>query len=224
VSALVRTPRALAVALAGVLATACGAPGSRAAVRTTSIATIEVAPVAVTTVTSIGEDEPEPSTVEPTGPTIVIERAHDPNRVAPGSAALVGSTVQRALGRAGFTTMSRAESSPSVDAAFIVTPTVHALKVSREGSRTTISCSITLRISSWSQKDQVERWEAYSTAAAMGKARATTSSAPAQVELGIRDCLEGAVRAAAAREVIPFLRRVTLESRNVSGSSLDTEL
>lgn len=185
------------------------------------IATIEVAPVAITTASI---EEEQPAAVEPTGPTIVIERAHDPNRVARGSVTLVDSTVQRTLGRAGFTTTSRAESSTSINAAFIVTPTVHALKVSPEGARTTISCSITLRISSWSQKDQVERWEAYSTASAMGKARATTSSARAQVELGIRDCLEGAVRAAAAREVIPFLRRVTLGSRNVSGSTSRPEL
>lgn len=190
----------------------------------TPIATIEVAAVAVTTDASSIEEETAPSTSEPTRPTILIERAHDPNRVAPGSAALVGGTVQRALGRAGFTTTSRAESSASVGAAFIVTPTVHTLKVSPEGARTTISCSITLRISSWSHTDQVERWEAFSTASAMGKARATTSSARAQVELGIRDCLEGAVRAAAAREVIPFLRKVTRESKNILGSSLRTEL
>ena len=83
----------------------------------TPIATPEVAAVAVTTVASSIEEEPAPAPVAPTGPTILIERAHDPNRVAPGAAALVGSTVQRALGRAGFTTTPRAESAATIEAA-----------------------------------------------------------------------------------------------------------
>ncbi len=188
----------------------------------TPIATLEVAGVAVTEVASI-EEQPEPSPPDVTGPKVAIERSHDPNRVAPGSAAMVGTTVQRALSRAGFTTASRADGE-AIDASFLVTPTVHALTVSNEGSRTTISCSITLRISPWSPQEQVERWEPHTSATATGEARATTSSARAQVNLGVRDCLEGAVRAAASREVIPFLRRVTLESQNISGSTSHAEL
>lgn len=181
------------------------------------MATIEVAPITVAAVASLSI-EAKPAT----RPTILIDRAHDPNRVAPGATAAVGITVQRALDRAGYATAARSDG--RVDAEFLVTPTVHSLTVSAEGSRTTISCRITLRISPWSQDEQLERWEPHSTASAMGEARATTSNTRAQVELGMRDCLESAVKAAAAREVIPFLKGVTGESKNISGSTSRAEL
>jgi hypothetical protein len=181
------------------------------------MATIEVAPVTVAAVATVSI-EAEPAT----GPTILIDRAHDPNRVAPGAVTAVGTTVQRALARAGYATASLGDRQR--EAEFIVTPTVRSLTVSPEGSRTTIACSITLRISPWSHAEQVERWEAQSSASAMGEARATTSNTRSQVELGMRDCLEGAVKAAAAREVIPFLRRVTRESKNFSGSTSHADL
>lgn len=224
-AALPRTPRTLGVTLAGVLATACGAPAA------TSVAprapTMAPPPVAVS---EVAPTAPSPvvitTVVEPvaTGPMILIDPPHDPNHVGATAAATVGVTVQQALGRAGFTTAPRVSTTPEVNAEFIVTPTLHSLTISPEGSRTTISCSITLRISPWSQDEQVERWEAGSSASATGEARATTSSARAQVTLGVRDCLEGAVRAAAAREVIPFLRRLTLESKNISDVTSRTEL
>lgn len=226
VSPCVRRHRQLAVALAGVLATACGAPATRPAAISTAprvaqpIATLEVASAAVTTIASIEEEAP--ARIEPSGPTILVERALDPNRVAPGAVALIGVTVERTLGRAGFSTAPAGDS--SVDASYVVTPTMQALTVAPEGSHTTITCSITLRVSPWSAAEQVERWEAQSTASASGEARATTSNARGQVELGIRECLEGAVRAAAARQVIPFLTRMTREPRNVSDSSSSAEL
>jgi hypothetical protein len=144
------------------------------------------------------------------GPVIVIERMHDPHRVAVGTAARVSAVVVRALERAGFAAAPRGERT-APDAAFLVSPTVHAVTVTPEGPRTTITCSVTLRIAPWSAADQTERWEPHVTAAALGEARATTSSARAQVALGITDCLESAVYAAASREVIPFLRRIDSE-------------
>lgn len=217
-SALPRPPCPFALALAGVLATACSAPGPRPAEipRTTPIVRIEVAPVTVAAVAAVAVEAPPA-----TGPTILIDRAHDPNGVASGAAAAVNITVQRTLGRAGYVTAARGE---AVDAEFLVTPTVHSLTVSPEGARTTISCRITLRISPWSTDDQLERWEAHSTASATGEARATTSSVRAQVELGMRDCLESAVQAAASRELIPFLRGSNPRVENISDSTSRAEL
>lgn len=225
-SALLGSSRAVVVALAGVLATACSAPGTRpASTHATPIATLEVAAVAVTAAPAIEEDpQVEPPALEAAGPTILIERAHDPNHVATDAAATIGVTVQRTLGRAGFTTATRAEDVVPVDASFVVSPTLHSLTVTAAGARTTISCSITLRIAPWSESEQLERWEPNATASATGEALVTTSNARTQVALGVRDCLDGAVQAAAAQQVIPFLRRRTLESKNISDSSSREEL
>ncbi len=220
---LSRSHRKLAVAFASALATACGAPVASPAEiprpvpipHPSPIVSREIAPVTVATV-SIEAATPA------TGPVILIDRAHDPNRIGRDATDAVDTTVQRALDRAGYATAVRGDA--AIVGAFLVTPTVHSLTVAPEGSHTTISCSITLRISPWSSDEQVERWEAHSTASATGEARATTSNTRAQVELGVRDCLEGAVTAAAAREVMPFLRRMTRESKNVSDSTSRTEL
>ena len=145
--------------------------------------------------------EPAPATllVDEPAPTILVARAHDPHRLARG--ARVSATVERAFARAGY----RAGPSGRVEAArFIVSPTVHAVTVTRDARSTTISCRVTLRVAPWSRG---ERWEPHTTASATGEARASTGNARAQIELGIDDCLESAVDAATTREVIPFLRR-----------------
>lgn len=224
--ALPHCPRALAaIAVAGAVATACSAPVAnlpvlRRATIAAPIARLELAPAAITP----SARTPVAVAHAATGPTILIDRAYDPKRVAAGAAATVAVTVQHALARAGFSTVARAEKRALDDATFIVSPTVRSLRVTAEGPRSTISCSITLRISPWSTVDQVERWEPYTTASATGAARAATSNARPQIALGIRDCLEGATHAAASREVIPFLRRMTLESKNISGSTSHAKL
>lgn len=197
----------MAVVVASALATACSAPVVRTsrAPRPVPIATI-IAPTALASLREpvIAETAP----VAGTGPTIVIEHAHDPNRLATGATARVGATVENDLSRAGFRAASRDLDEMPTGEAFIVSPTVQTLLVATEGGSTTISCKVTLRVAPWSADDQRERWEPHTTATVTGEARATTSHARAQVELGIRDCLEGAVHAATSREVIPFLRRV----------------
>ena len=145
--------------------------------------------------------EPAPATllVDEPAPTILVARAHDPHRLARG--ARVSATVERAFTRAGYP----AGAPGRVEAArFIVSPTVQAVTVTREARSTTIACRVTLRVAPWSGG---ERWEPHTTASATAEARATTGNARAQIELGIDDCLESAVNAAATREVIPFLRR-----------------
>jgi hypothetical protein len=162
----------------------------------------------------------------PGQPLLLIGRTVDPDRVAPrGATERVRRIAERTLERAGFPTEPlpassagseppRAEAAVAGDGpvlrAFVVSSTVKQLDIKREGPQTTITCSITLMVAPWSAEDQREHWEPETTAAATGTARATVSGSRAQLDVGVSDCLEGAVAAAATREVIPFLRRVQI--------------
>jgi hypothetical protein len=178
----------------------------------------------------MGADKPEAPRVvanpSPGQPILMIGRTADPRRVAPrGATDRVRTIAERTLERAGYPTQplpappnaERAEASAAPIAAgrllraFVVSSTVQQLEITREGPSTTIACSVTLMVAPWSPDDQRERWDPETTAAATGSARATVSGSRAQLDTGVNDCLEGAVEAAATREVIPFLRRVAIQ-------------
>lgn len=200
----------VAVAIASAVATGCSPAVTTRPARPVPVAMIAasatpavIAPPSIES--SIAHDraieEPEPDAGD--GTLVFVQAAHDPQRLAAG--APVRATVERTLSRAGFRARA-AEPDPVVSSGmFVVSPAVHELTIETTGPSTTITCRVTLRVAPWTG---VERWEPNTTASATGEARATTSNARAQIQLGVADCFEGAVRAAATRQVIPFLNSV----------------
>ncbi|MDB4961177.1 MAG: hypothetical protein JWP01_1176 [Myxococcales bacterium] len=232
-----RTNAATVTLIASVVATACSGAATRDPHGPRSIPITEVAASsersiartpAVLPMERISAAPAIAAEPLPGQPLLMIGRTADPNRVAPrGATDRVRSIAERTLERAGFPTEplptsdegsqpARAEAAAAPAAtgqllrAFVVSSTVQQLDITRQGPQTTIACSVTLMIAPWSAEDQRERWEPETTAAATGSARATVSGSRAQLEIGVSDCLEGAVEAAATREVIPFLRRVAI--------------
>ena len=196
------------IAIASAVATGCSPTVTTRPARSVPVAMIAasatravIAPPLVEQ-RSIALPDHEPAPGADSGTLIFVQAAHDPQRLA--ARAPVSATVERTLTHAGFRARAAEPDPVATPGMFVVTPTVHELTIDTTGSSTTITCRITLRVAPWTG---VERWEANTTASASGEAQATTSNARAQIELGIADCFEGAVRAAAARQVIPFLKK-----------------
>ena len=134
---------------------------------------------------------------------------------------LVGDTgdrviriVKKGVERTGYATQwpggppTSADLSSARSRAFIVASTVKKIEIQKQALQTTISCTVTMRISPWGGKDSGERWEANKAAAASGSAKATTGNNEREVNGGIRDCLEAVAEDVTNRQVIPFLKRL----------------
>ena len=80
----------------------------------------------------------------------------------------------------------------------------------KAGTQTQIACTVAIRVAPWSGKDGGEKWEANKAATASGSAKASTSSRERDIQSGIRDCVEAVAEDVAARQVVPFLKRVAL--------------
>ena len=123
----------------------------------------------------------------------------------------ITALVTRLLGGAGLVTEwpaplpTSAELTAARCRGMIAVPAVHRVEVMTSGLQTRIECLVSIRIAPWDGIDGGERWEPHRTATATGTARALTSSAPRQVELGIRDCLDDAVEAVITRRLASFL-------------------
>lgn len=122
----------------------------------------------------------------------------------------LAALAERELTTAGFATQwpGTAPDQAALAAAdctgFVVGLRVEALEIARGDAQAVISCAITVHVAAWAGTDGGERWEPGTMATARGRAKATASLR--QVDLGVRDCVEGALHAVAAREVVPFIR------------------
>jgi hypothetical protein len=91
---------------------------------------------------------------------------------------------------------------------FIVESQVKKVEVEKTGRRTTIGCTVSIRVAPWSGKDGGEKWEANKAATAQGSAKAQTGTSQREIDAGVRDCLEAVAEDVTSRQVVPFLKRL----------------
>ena len=93
--------------------------------------------------------------------------------------------------------------------AFIVGAAVAKLEVSRTGGRAEIRCSVSVRVAPWSGSDGNEVWQAHNSASASGNGKVVGASTPAAIDGSKRDCLLAVAEQITARQVVPFLKKMT---------------
>jgi hypothetical protein len=92
--------------------------------------------------------------------------------------------------------------------AFLVAPTISALTVSKRGRQAEVACTVSVRVAPWSGTDGSETWTAQRAASASGSGKAITTSDPAGIAGGMRDCVLAVAEEVTANEVVPFLRKL----------------
>ena len=91
---------------------------------------------------------------------------------------------------------------------FLVAPTISALTVSKRGRQAEVACTVSVRVAPWSGTDGSETWTAQRAASASGSGKAITTSDPAGIAGGMRDCVLAVAEEVTANEVVPFLRKL----------------
>jgi hypothetical protein len=150
------------------------------------------------------------------GVFVNIDTTTDQSKLAPSDAGeRLARIVRASVERTGYATTwpgglpTQTQLSTSHARAFIIASTVKKIEISTLGRQTQISCKVEIRIAPWSGTDGGEKWEANKAAAASGSAKATTSNAERDIAGGVRDCLEAVAEDITARQVMPFLKRLT---------------
>ena len=92
---------------------------------------------------------------------------------------------------------------------YIVASTVKKIDITKSGPQTQIACTLSIRVSPWEGTDGGEKWEANRAASASGSAKATTGNDSRSIQGGVRDCLEAVTENVTARQVVPFLKRLS---------------
>jgi hypothetical protein len=153
------------------------------------------------------------------GPPVFInvDMTMDQSRRLPKEAsATVTNIVKSKVAATGYATSwpgglpTQAELSSSRSRAFIVASTVKKVAVTKAGAQTQIACTVAIRVAPWAGKDGGEKWEANKAATASGSAKASTGSRARDIQGGIRDCVEAVAEDVAARQVVPFIKRIAL--------------
>jgi hypothetical protein len=93
--------------------------------------------------------------------------------------------------------------------AFIVGAAVAKLEVSQMGGRAEIRCSVSVRVAPWSGSDGNEVWQAHNSASASGNGKVVGASTPTAIDGSKRDCLLAVAEQITARQVVPFLKKMT---------------
>ncbi|MBK9036284.1 MAG: hypothetical protein IPL61_34405 [Myxococcales bacterium] len=91
---------------------------------------------------------------------------------------------------------------------FLVAPTISALAVQKRGNQAEITCTVSVRVAPWAGVDGAEKWAAQRAASASGSAKAITSTDPASIASGMRDCVMAVAEEVTAKQVVPFLRKL----------------
>jgi len=137
------------------------------------------------------------------------------NKLPAGSADRISRIVKSAVDNTGYKTSWPGGLPTSRDLAknnaqgYIVASTVKKVDIAKSGSQTQIACTLSIRVSPWEGTDGGEKWEANRAASASGSAKATTANDPRAVAGGVRDCLEAVTENVTARQVVPFLKRLS---------------
>jgi hypothetical protein len=154
----------------------------------------------------------------PNAPAIFIniDAATDQsNKLPTGGSARLTKIVKSSVERTGYSTSwpgglpTSADLTSSRSRGFIVASTVKKVDITKAGTQMQIACTVVLRVAPWNGSDGGERWEANKAASASGSAKATTGSRPSDVQSGVRDCVEAVAEDVTARQVVPFLKRLS---------------
>jgi hypothetical protein len=147
---------------------------------------------------------------------VMVERVADLTHSVPSPMRdRAAHSVQRVVGRTGYATRwphglptSRALAAQRCRG-FVIATAIDAVEVTRDGARTQIRCSVSLRVAAWNGTDGGERWEPNTTATARASAATTSSSQRQRIDDATGDCLDSAITAATSERVVPFLRRIS---------------
>ncbi len=93
--------------------------------------------------------------------------------------------------------------------AFLIGASVGLLEVSRTGGKAEIRCSVSVRVAPWSGSDGNEVWQAEKAASASGNGKVVGAATPSAIDGSKQDCLLAVAEQITARQVVPFLRRMT---------------
>lgn len=144
-----------------------------------------------------------------------IDATTDQSKRAPKDASVrLSNIVKRSIEKIGYSTSwpgglpTSEELSSSNAQAYIVASTVKKIDITRGGGRTTIACTVAIRVAPWGGKDGGEKWEANKAASASGSAKAQTGNSAREIAGGMRDCLEAVAEDVANRQVVPFIKRL----------------
>jgi hypothetical protein len=92
---------------------------------------------------------------------------------------------------------------------FFVAATVAVLDIAKTSARAEVACTVSIRVAPWLGRDGKEKWEASKAASAKGSGKAITGASDAQVAGGIRDCILTVGEELTARQVVPFIKRLS---------------
>lgn len=93
-------------------------------------------------------------------------------------------------------------------AAFIVAASVSKVTVSKAGSRTTVDCTVEIRVAPWGGTDGTERWSAGEVGKATGSGQAQTSSDQKSIDGGVVDCVSAVGEQLTDEQILPFIRHL----------------
>lgn len=96
--------------------------------------------------------------------------------------------------------------------AFVVAPSIAKLAVSKKGNQAEVECTVAIRVAPWGGTDGSEKWSAQKAAQASGTGKAITSTSPAAIAMGMKDCVLAVAEDVTAKEVVPFLRKLIGDS------------
>jgi len=104
---------------------------------------------------------------------------------------------------------TRAQLDKNGTKAFLIGASVALLEVSRTGGRAEIRCSVSVRVAPWSGSDGNEVWQEEKAASASGNGKVIGAATPSAIDGSKQDCLLAVAEQITARQVVPFLRRMT---------------
>jgi len=149
------------------------------------------------------------------GVFVNVDPTTDQSKVAPSDTGeRLGRILKKSVERTGYSTSwpgglpTQTELTSSHARAFIIASTVKKIEISKVSRQTQISCRVEIRVAPWGGSDGGEKWEANKAASASGSAKATTGNSDREIAGGVRDCLEAVAEDVAARQVMPFLKRL----------------
>jgi hypothetical protein len=151
------------------------------------------------------------------GVFINIDNATDQSKLAPtDTGERLTKIVKRRVEHIGYATSwpgglpTQTELTSAHARAFIIASTVKKIEISKVSHQTQVSCKLEIRVAPWSGSDGGEHWEANKSAAASGSAKAMTGNSDREIAGGVRDCLEAVAEDVTDRQVLPFLKRLTM--------------
>lgn len=139
-----------------------------------------------------------PSLRAPAPPAIAVA-------AAPTDATLAPVPVVSDETREHATERARRRVARAATVAYMLTPTVTRLDL-LVTAEATVTCAIEVRVSPINSRGE-ERWDAGTSATAVGRAIVTSSASPGEVEQSIDVCVDSAADQVVVRRVAPFLAR-----------------